>query len=265
VAERMKKGLTTTQIAVMAILLLAPLAIMLGKWSALPTSAFLAQWCSLEFLPQEAHAGAGHILFVPLGAVLVVLVRLTLGIRVLGPFRSVLLAVAFQVTGILWGVIFLAVIMGIILLLRPAVRFLRMAYFGRISTILSIVAAAMVLGLFFSAWVGEKSLLHVVSMPIVVLCLMGEGLARTLRREGRISALWRGSMTALLAVAIAALTLVPGFLGLLLAYPELLVFQVGLIVVIARLLDFRLLAWINPKPVKRRRKKKARKAVQPSP
>jgi hypothetical protein len=181
---------------------------------------------------------------------------------VLGPFRSVLLAVAFQVTGLLWGLVFLVTIMAIILALRPVVRFLRMPYFGRVSTILSIIAATLVIALLSSAWLEESSLLHVVSLPIVVLCLMGEGLARTLRREGRLSALWRGAMTALLAAAITAMTLVPGFLDLILAHPELLVFQVGLIVVIARLLDFRLLAWINPKPVKRR-KKKIRKAAQP--
>jgi len=121
VTERRTKELSVAQVAVMVLLLAAPLAIIIGKAPALPTSACLTHWCSLEFLPKEAHAGAGHILFVPLGAVLVVLARLTFGIRVLGPFRAVLLAVAFQVTGLLWGLVFLAVIIGIILLLRPTV------------------------------------------------------------------------------------------------------------------------------------------------
>ena len=263
---RKKKVLTAGQVGVMALLFLVPLAIMVGKWSALPTAEFLMRWCSLTFLPDEkAMAGAGHILFVPLGAVLVVFWRLTLGIRVLGPFRSILLAVAFQFTGIGWGLVFLVVIMAIILAIRPLVRFLRMPYFGRVSTILSVVAAAMVLGLLASAWLREESLLHVVSLPIVVLCLMGEGLAKTLRREGPRAALWRGAMTALLAVIITLLTLIPGFRDVLLRYPELLVLQIGVIVLISRLLDFRLLAWINPKVVKRRKKKAATAATAPPP
>jgi hypothetical protein len=264
---RKKKELTAGQVGLVSLLFIVPIAIMIGKWSALPTAEFLMRWCSLTFLPDEkALAGAGHILFVPLGAVLVVFWRLTLGIRVLGPFRSILLAVAFQFTGIVWGLVFLAVIMAIILAVRPLVRFLRMPYFGRVSSILSVVAAAMVLGLLASAWLREESLLHVVSLPIVVLCLMGEGLAKTLAREGPRSALWRGAMTALLAVVITLLTLIPGFRDLLLRYPELLVLQIGVIVLVSRLLDFRLLEWMNPKVVKRRRKKAAKtaKALPPA-
>ncbi|MBM4019341.1 MAG: hypothetical protein FJ288_13635 [Planctomycetes bacterium] len=253
------RGLSGPQKCLVWLLFIVPLAVVVGKWSALPTSPFLTQWCSLSAVPADLHRGARHILFVPLGAVLVVFFRLTLGIRVLGPFRSVLLAVAFQVTGVLLGLAFLAAIMAIVLAVRPLLRFVRMPYFGRVSAILSVVAAVMVLGLLASAWLGAESLHLVASLPIVVLCLMGEGLAKTLAREGWRSALWRGAMTALLAVVIALLSEVPGIRNLLLQYPELLVLQIGCIVFIAKFLNLRLLEGINP-PAKRRRARARRGA-----
>jgi hypothetical protein len=255
-----KRGLSARQKWLVSLLFVVPLVVVIGKCSALPTSQFLTQWFSLSTLPAAVHHSARHILFVPLGAILVVFCRLTLGIRVLGPFRSILLAVAFQVTGILAGLIFLTVIIGIVLLVRPLVRLFRMPYFGRISIILSVVAAVMVLGLLASAWLEEDSLHYAASLPIVVLCLMGEGLAKTLAREGLRSALWRGAMTALLAVVVTLLSDISGLRNLLLHYPELLLLQVGCVVLIAKVLDLRLLEWMNP-PVKKRRGK-AKKIVR---
>jgi hypothetical protein len=264
-AKKPNPDLTALQKGLVALLFLVPLAIIVGKWPMMPTSEFLRQWCSLAALPPDVHHSARHILFVPLGAILVVLCRLTLGIRVLGPFRSILLAVAFQVTGIAWGLIFLAAIMAIVLVSRPVLRTLRLPYFGRVSGILSIVAATMVLGLLADAWLQTDSLHLVASLPIVVLCLMGEGLAKTLAREGPRSALWRGAMTALVAVVITLLSDIQGFRELLLRYPELLVFQIGCIVLIARFMNFHLLEWMNPKVKVRRRKKKSAKTAQPRP
>jgi hypothetical protein len=247
-----KRGLSYRQKWLVALLFIVPLAIMIGKCSMFPTSQWLRTWVSLSTIPAKVDHSARHILFVPLGAVLVVFSRLTLGIRLLGPFRSVLLAVAFQVTGVLSGLAYLAAIMAIILLVRPRLRSFRMPYFGRVSVILSVVAVVMVLGLLASDWLGAESLHQVASLPIVVLWLMGEGLAKTLAREGPLSAFWRGAMTALLAAAIALLSEVPGFKDLLLRFPELLILQVGCIVFIAKFLDLRLLEGLNPPVVRRR-------------
>jgi len=134
-----KTGLSASQKWVVALLFIVPLAIMLGKWSLLPTSRFLTRSFSLSAIPAEVSDRAEYILLVPLGAVFVVFCRLTLGIRVMGPFRSILLAMAFHVVGIIEGLIFLTAIMAIILIIRPELRLLRVGYFGRVSVILSLV------------------------------------------------------------------------------------------------------------------------------
>ena len=55
----------------------------------------------------------------------------------------------------------------------------------------------------------------------LLLCLISEGFARTLAKEGFVSALWRGTTTALLGVVIVLFTRIPGSQDLLLRYPEL--------------------------------------------
>ena len=94
------------------ILLMAiPLSLILLKIPFHPFSEFLSQTLSLSHVDPSMQWRIQYVLFVPFGALLVVLTRLTLGIRVLGPFRSILLAIAFQVTGVLYGLVFLTIVM----------------------------------------------------------------------------------------------------------------------------------------------------------
>lgn len=231
---------------VLAMLFIGPLLVMVGKWAVLPTCELFTRAFSLANLSKDMQGRVTYVLSVPFGAALVVFFRLFLGIRLLGPFRSILIAVAFQITGILPGLVFLAAVIGIVVAIRPLIKALRLPYFARVSVILSTVALILLIALLASAWLGFASLGRAAYFPIVVLCLMGEGFARTLSREGVGSALWRGTMTALVAVLITFLFQIHGFRSLFLHFPELLVVETGCIVVIAEFFDLRLLARLNP-------------------
>jgi hypothetical protein len=224
-----------------------PLALLLAKWSGLTAGTFLAEHVSLASLPTRLQDKLARILFVPLGAMLVVLVRLTLGLRVLGPFRSILLAVTFQITGVVLGMIFLATTIAIVVGIRPSIRSLGLPYFGRITVILSTVAMLMTLGVMAGDWLHLAVLQTIAYFPIVVLCLVADAFARTMNTEGLRSALWRGSMTAVVAVALGALANAPMLADLLRHYPELLIAQIGGIILISRWMAWRLLERFNPK------------------
>lgn len=258
-----KKKLSGKHKLVLGLLIIVPLLVVVGKWSALPTSGLFMRILSLANLSANMQNRVGYILFVPFGATLVVFFRLVLGIRLLGPFRSILLAVAFQITGILLGLIFLAVVIGIVVAIRPFIRAIRLPYFARVSVILSTVASIMLLAFLSSAWLKYESLHLVAYFPIVVLCLTSEGFAKTLSREGLRSALWRGVMTALAAVLITILFQINRFRGLFLYYPELLILEIGCIIVMAKFFDFRLLAWLNP-PVSKKGSSQRAKSGQSS-
>jgi hypothetical protein len=243
----LRKTLSLRQRWTLALLFAVPLAFMVAKWPALPTSAFLREHFSLLHLPAEMQRTVGHVLFMPLGAILVVFFRLTLGLRVLGPFRSILLALAFQTTGIVLGLVFLAITIGIIVMIRPLVKALRLPYFGRISVVLSAVALLMVTGIIAGTWLHLDPLRNVAYFPVVVLCLIGDAFATIVAKEGRRSAVWRATMTGLVAVLLTLLSAIPQLKHVLLCFPELLSAQVGCVVLIAKFLAWRRLQWLNPK------------------
>lgn len=192
-------------------------------------------------LPIAMQDRLEYLLFIPLGAFLVVFVRLTLGIRLLGPFRSILIAIAFQVTGILLGLVFMTVVTMFIVMIRPFLKKIRLPYFGRTSFILSAVACIVVAVVFCAAFLEIDSLRRVMYFPIVVLSLIGEGVSRTVTKEGWLPALWRSFTTILVAIVITGLANIPGFSQILITFPELLLLQIAGIVFISEYLDLRLL------------------------
>lgn len=261
---RCRGNLTGMRKWVVLLLFLVPLASIAVKWLSLPGADFLARTISLANLATGAESRVGYVLFVPLGAVLVVFFRVTLGIRLLGPFRSILLAIAFQVTGIPLGLFFLGLVVTVIVAIRPLMKSIRLPYFARVSAALSTVAAMVVIALVAGRWFQIHSLQQVAYFPLVVLCLTGDGFAKTLRREGIHSALWRGAMTALVAIVIASIAAIRGFEATLVRLPELLILEIGLIIVIPEFFGFRCFSAINPLPKKktRRRKSKSRSRRQ---
>jgi hypothetical protein len=118
--------------------------------------------------------------------------------------------------------------------------------------VLSAVAIIIMLTMVAGRWFQLQNLQQVAYFPIVVLCLTGDGFARTLYREGYKSALWRGGMTAIVAILITLLWSIPGFVEILIRFPELLILEVGLIVVITEFFGLRLFQHVNPAPVRKK-------------
>lgn len=242
------------------VLLLLPLAIVAYKASGLAGGGWLAQALSFEGLPHDMRSRTHHLLFTPVGALVVVFVRLTLGIRVLGPFRSVLLAIAFQVTGAVVGLAFFALVMAAVVVLRPWFKSMRLPYFGRSAVLLTAVATLIMLGMLAGMAMGVREVERVAYFPVVVLTLSGDAFATTLRKEGARSAVWRAGATALVGLAITGIASVRWYQDLLVRYPELMLTVLGVTIVTADLLALRLLQAWNP-PAKRRKKKSKKPAA----
>ena len=249
---RPKGNFTTKHYFLLSLLFLVPLAMLFVRLTgAHPLStALLDRWASFGSIPSDVQARIGHILFVPFAALVIVFVRLTLGIRMLGPFRSILLAVAFQTTGIVPGVLFLALVMTSVAIIRPVLKDMRLTYFARVSVVLGTVAGITIAVVVAANSLGIDAVERVVYFPIIALCLIAEAFGRTLTKEGFRGALWRGSVTSVLAVLIVLLTRIPGLEAALFRLPELLLIQIGCIVVISEFFDLRLLEFLNPRMVR---------------
>lgn len=248
--------------SVIAVLVLISVLSVGYKLTALPGADVFAYTMSFDALPHDMGHRAVHLLVAPIGALVVVLFRLTLGIRVLGPFRSVLLAVAFEMTGIAVGLAAFTIVVCAIVALRPVYKRLRLAYFGRSAAMLASVAGILILCMLGGLALGMSTIEHLAFFPVVVMTLTGEAFANTYRREGTKSAVWRTGMTALVGVIITLLTGPAAVREALLRFPEITLLCLAGILVIGTSCKFRMLQAMNPPP--RNSKRRATPSVPSS-
>jgi uncharacterized protein with transglutaminase domain len=256
---------TTRRLDILALALLAlPLAVTLAKLPIFPGAAALANVVTAAGLTADLRAIALDIVFVPLGALVVLAFRLTLGLRVLGLFRPILLAFAFDAIGMPLALGLLIPILLFVLLLRPLLA--GGHNYARMAVLLSLVAVLLLVPLVIGSRWNLAWLQRLAHFPLIALCLTCESFARTVDRDGVPEALWRALMTVAAAAAIAALATLARESELFLRFPELLLTQAGCVLLIRQRLSFRLFDGTNP--LNRRASAEAvecRLPVHPSP
>lgn len=239
----------------LALLFGLPAILLILKFLPWIGASTMADMFSLTRLPAVILRHVQRLMLMSLGAVIVVIFRLSLGIRVLGPVRPILIALAYQLTGFVVGTVFLVAVMIIIALIRPLLRSAGMPYFARIATVLSLVSLMVLVTLEIGMVIGTEEFLMVGLLPVVVLTFAAEGFAKTLYKEGIKSASWRTLMTILVAALINLLTDFPGMHHFVLRFPELLLIDIGLIYLVSRYCKFRAFEFLNPSPISVKKRK----------
>lgn len=131
-----------------------------------------------------------------------------------------------------------------VVLIRPALRGGWLPYFGRLSTLLAFVVLVELSIVLAGQALGAALLERAAYLPIIVLCLAADGFARTLNNEGLVSALWRAGVT--LATLIHLDFSIPGVSGTLLAHPELVLVEIGVLMIVSQFGRFGWLEGLNP-------------------
>ena len=227
-----------------AVLVFIPAMLMIGKAPALPTSRFLTTWLSLADMPPGMSRHIEYVLFVPISAIVVAFVRLTLGLPVLSLFRPILVAVAFRIMGIPAGLAVLALVLTTIVAIRPLLKDAH--YYARVPIQLSIAAAFLIAPLItWKIW-PEQWLRHVSYFPIISLALICEAFTKTLDEKGLPEAAWPALNTVAVGIVITLLARIPGAVHGLIRFPELLLAQAGAVMLISEHLRFEWFKDRNP-------------------
>jgi len=221
-----------------------PLLLVLAKVSGVPGSELISKGLSAADLSPHLRRVAENILLIPLGAVVVVAVRLTLGLRVLGLFRPILLAMAFLAIGVPLGLAFLVPVLALVVTLRPLLR--TDHNYARVAVLLSLVASFLMLPLIVGHSWNIAWLQRLAGFPIIALCLTCESFAKVADAEGSREAVWRALITVAAAMIITAIADIRGAVELFLRFPELLLAQAGCVLLINKHLNLRLLDGFNP-------------------
>ena len=221
-----------------------PLCVTLARLPSFSSPALMASALSLSDLPHHLREAAKNVVFIPIGAVVVVAFRLTLGLKMLGLFRPILLALAFELIGLPLGLAFLVPVLVFIVLVRPLVD--AGHNYARMAVLLSLAAALLLAPLMAGQWLDIRWLQEIAFFPVIALCLTCESFAKVLDQEGIGEAAWRTVVTVLAAAVIVSFINFPGVVGLFLRFPELLLVQAGCILLINKYLDLRFFEGANP-------------------
>ena len=180
-------------------------------------------------------------LLVPIGALMICILRNIVGFPTFGVFMPVLMALAFRTTGLLYG---LSIFAGIVLFgygIRRSLERLRLLLVPRLSIILTMVILCFTVIALIGNHYGLRQLMAVGLLPFVILTMTIERFFVIVEESGP----REGFVTALGSAAVAALTYrIVNFNALQLTffiYPELLLTVAALQIVIGRYTGSRLL------------------------
>jgi len=204
---------------------------------------------SLYALPSSQQNAFKQLLLIPIGALVVVIFRILIGIRTMGTFMPILFSLAFMQTTLLSGLMMFFVIVASGLVVRSYLSRLQLLLVARISAVIIVVISIMSIMSIVSFKLGIDEVLKITFFPMIILSWTIE----------RMSILWeeaggREAMTQVggsLVVAIAAFFAMDNTFirHLTFTFPEMLLIVLSLVILVGRYTGYRLSELIRFAPL----------------
>ena len=150
--------------------------------------SLVSAW-SKAVLAQVPLQAINLILVLPVIACIVVIFRNIVGIETFGTFAPVIVSLAFLMTGLAWGIIIFCVIVGVGVVMRSALQWLRIQLVARLAILIAIVSATMAALTVGGAYFGVGALLNVSIFPMVIMSNVIENFTTTQVESGTREAL----------------------------------------------------------------------------
>jgi len=196
---------------------------------------------SLYSLPIQTQAVYSVLLMIPIGAMVMVVLRNIVGIDAFGTFMPVLIALAFRETKLFWGVVLFTMLVAFGLSIRFLLDRLRLLLVPRLSAVLIVVVMLMLLISMMSHKLGLETGLSVALFPMVIIAMTIERMSVVWEERGPADAM-RAGLGSLVVAIVAYL-----FMGLvwlehlIFTFPELLLVALAMVVLVGRYTGYRLL------------------------
>jgi hypothetical protein len=196
---------------------------------------------SLSTLPIATQTVYAVLLMVPVGALVIVLLRNFVGVKTFGTFMPVLVALAFRETRLLWGLVLFAVIVSLGLLIRFYLEKLRLLLVPRLTCVLTVVVLLMAAISVISQKLDLQPALSIALFPMVIIAMTIERMSIVWEERGASEAIQEG-VGSLLVAALAYLVMGMGWLEhLVFVFPELLLVVIAATLLMGRYTGYRLL------------------------
>ena len=196
---------------------------------------------SLFTLPIATQSVYAVLLMIPVGALVIVLLRNFVGVKTFGTFMPVLVALAFRETRLLWGFALFAVIVSLGLLIRFYLEKLRLLLVPRLTCVLTVVVLLMAGISVLSQKLDLQPGLSIALFPMVIISMTIERMSIVWEERGASEAIQEG-VGSLLVAALAYLVMGVLWLEhLVFVFPELLLLVIVLTLLVGRYTGYRLL------------------------
>ncbi|CBV42481.1 inactive transglutaminase family protein [Halomonas elongata] len=155
---------------------------------------------SIHSLPLEEQALFQTILLIPIGALVVVLLRVLVGIKTSGTFMPVLIALAFIQTTLATGLIGFLLVVAVGLVIRNYLSYLNLLLVARVTAVIITVIAIISLFSVLSYRIGLNAGLTITFFPMIILSWTIERMSILWEEEGPKEVLIQGGGSLLTAV-----------------------------------------------------------------
>ena len=197
-------------------------------------------WLTFLDLPIATQAVYQVLVLIPIGALLVVLLRNVVGVATFGTFMPILVALAFRETQLLWGMVLFTFIMSAGLLVRRMLERMKLLLVPRVAVVLTVVVFILAISSLAAHGAGLERALSVALFPIVILTMMIERMSIVWEESGARSALQQ-AVGSLLVAAIAYLVFrIELVQHLSFVFPELLLLVLAAMLMLGRYTGYRL-------------------------
>jgi len=196
---------------------------------------------SLLGLPLDTQLVYRTLLTVPIGILLLVVLRNIVGIKTFGTFMPVLIAMAFRETQLLWGIVLFTLVVGIGLALRFYLEQLKLLLVPRLASVLITVIIIMALISLLSHKLGFYHGLSVALFPMVILTMTIERMSIVWEERGAKDALKQGFGSLFVAILAYLVMNIEMLRHLLFMFPELLFVLLSITLLLGRYSGYRLL------------------------
>jgi len=201
--------------------------------------AVLADY-SIYSLPIEQQSVFKAILMVPIGALLVLFMRVFVGLRTAGTFMPVLLALAFIQTTLVNGLLIFTVILGIGLWVRSYLSHLDLLLVARLAAAVVIVVILMAVISIVSYKMGLEQALKVTFFPMIIIAWTIEHMSILWEDGGPREVMIQTGGSLFVACLCYALFTNDFIEHWVFNFPELLVSILGMIIMLGHYTGYRL-------------------------
>ena len=196
---------------------------------------------SLYSLPIQTQAVYSVLLMIPIGALVMVMLRNMVGIDAFGTFMPVLIALAFRETKLIWGIFLFSMLVALGLSIRFLLERLRLLLVPRLTAVLIVVVILMLLISMMSHRLGMETGLSVALFPMVIIAMTIERMSVVWEERGPVDAIRAGLGSLIVAIVAYVCMGLQWLEHLIFTFPELLLVVLALVLLAGRYTGYRLL------------------------